>query len=198
MFRPIKRIVWCVLFCLSVWLAGLGWFVKQIPTQPTDPVPSADAIVALTGGDMRVERGLSLLAQGKGKVLFVSGVGTGVTADQLLHSVRIHFTTKPNIVLGKEAVNTIGNAQETANWIRGTSYKSIVLVTSSYHMPRSISEFHELMPGIHITPAPVFTNDFDLAHWATHQESRELLLSEYHKYLASKLRHWFVLATQRL
>ena len=71
-------------------------------------------------------------------------------------------------------------------------YQSILLVTSNYHLLRSVNEFEELMPGLNITPVPVISDDFNIDNWWQNAESRRLLLSEYHKYLASELRHWFV------
>ena len=43
-------------------------------------------------------------------------------------------------MLGREADNTHGNARETAGWMRGEGYRSLRLVTSWYHMRRSLLE----------------------------------------------------------
>lgn len=188
-FKLRRKILSSLILIACLWFLGLLWFSSQIPQDKnTLPENSADAIVVLTGGSGRLDYALQLLAEGKGKALFISGVGKDVTLEDVLRqapedvSQRIN---KKNIILGHEGENTIGNAQEIKNWLEKTHYKKIIVVTSNYHMPRSILELSNAMPEISITTAPVIAND------------NEMLLSEYHKYLASKLRHIFISVTQK-
>lgn len=177
------------LFVFCVWFLGLQWFTGQIPTNKNElPEYSADVILVLTGGNGRLEYGLQLLAENKGKILFISGVGEKVTIADILHQAPDDARKKikeSDIVLGHQAENTIGNAQEIKEWLQNTPYKKIILVTSNYHIPRSLLELSTALPNISITTAPVIAND------------NEILLSEYHKYIASKLRHLFVSVTQK-
>jgi uncharacterized SAM-binding protein YcdF (DUF218 family) len=191
--------LWLVLL-MTVWLAGLGWFIQQIPKKESQgAISTADCIVLLTGGKGRLEVALKLLAEGKGKVLFVSGAGKEVTVKDLVGratattqlALSHRYGGKPPIILGQQAENTIGNASETAAWISTTDYKSLLLVTSNYHMPRSLNEFHEHLPDIKITPAPVYPEDFS-ADPIDDEDNRALLMSEYHKFLASTMRHAFL------
>jgi|CXWL01.1.fsa_nt_gi uncharacterized SAM-binding protein YcdF (DUF218 family) len=183
-----KKISFSFLLFFCIWFWGLQWFVQQVPQTKTNlPETSDDAIIALTGGGGRLEYGLQLLAENKGKVLFISGVGEKVTIADILHQAPSDTRKKindSNIILGHQAENTIGNAEEIKQWLQTSNYKKIILVTSNYHIPRSLLELSTAIPEIAITPAPVIAND------------NELLLSEYHKYIASKLRHLFVSATQ--
>ena len=159
--------------------------------------PNAGAIVVLTGGSGRLEHGINLWLGKKGEKLFVSGANEEVSYDDVVRFtpknkrdyVRKNSGTK--VILGKAADNTIGNAEETKQWLATQKYKSILLVTSHYHMPRSISEFKALMPGLVIIPEPVIVNGFK-SHWWMTDENRKIVLSEYHKYLISKFRHWFI------
>ncbi len=82
-----SKIIACFLLCLALWLTGLAWFVWQIPAHIIDDNRETDAIVVLTGGSGRLEYGLELLAEGKGKKLFISGVSEGITTEQLLRQV---------------------------------------------------------------------------------------------------------------
>lgn len=184
----------------SVWFVGLLWFIQLIPNtqyaaehQITQPV---DAIVVLTGGSLRVEYGLSLLADGKGKKLLVSGVGKGVTREHLLalpensvNAKKISDITR-NIALGYEADSTIGNAEETAAWMRREGFRSLRLVTANYHMPRSLFEFTQTMPDITIIPDPVFPDQFRRDAWWQFPGTLKLLLSEYHKFMGRLLQYW--------
>ena len=69
------------------WLAGLPYFAAGISRQAAPALEKADAIVVLTGGTLRLERGLELLGRRVAKKLFVSGVHRGVDVEQLLRDV---------------------------------------------------------------------------------------------------------------
>lgn len=189
-----QKIFWSFLLCVGIWLGGFAWFIAQLPQAPSNDPRPADAIVVLTGGAGRLEYGLQLLADHKGKKLFISGAGEGTTTSELLHRVSPELQAKvseQNIALGHMAENTIGNAAETLLWLEREHYTSIHLVTSGYHMPRSVAEFQETAPAITIIPAPVFGDEFAGSWWRT-EDGRVLVFAEYHKYLASKFRHWLV------
>ena len=177
-----------VLLLLLVWLAGLALFLRAIPARIADPDSMTDAIVVLTGGSLRVQSGLALLAAGKGKKLFVSGVYRGVDVSELLRASRqAPDAVACCIVLGHTADNTFGNAQETAAWMRSEKYRSLRLVTADYHMPRSLLEFSRLMPDVRIVANPVFPEASQERWWA-HAAGVNLILGEYSKYLLALAR----------
>lgn len=174
-----------------VWLAGFIWFAAGVPNQLDDPTTPTDAIVVLTGGSERLDTGLTLLRQKMGKKLFVSGVYRGIDVTELLRLSR----QKPDeleccIVLGHAADNTVGNATETAAWMRAEGFESLRLVTANYHMQRSLAEFRHAMPGMLIIPHPVFPDTVKLNQWWRWPGTAHLIASEYNKYLAAKLRQW--------
>ena len=194
----VKRFLFSCLLLAGGWFASLCWFAAQIPTQSSPPENPADAIVVLTGGAGRIEMGVNLLLASKGKKLFVSGAN-----QQVKYIDIVHLTPKENrefvrgltgwkIILGSNAENTIGNAQETKEWLDKTDYTHILLVTSNYHMPRSLSEFSELMPDKIFIPIAVIPEDAKGLLWWLKPTYRQLVLSEYYKYLISKLRHWAI------
>lgn len=196
MLSSFMKIILCLLACLLVWVYGIVWFVGQIPQTPANA--SAEVIVVLTGGKGRLEYGLELLAEGRSDSLFVSGAGKGVSReDILLHAAPeirggVRALPDESIVWGSGAENTIGNAEETGRWLKEHRFQSVLLVTSSYHMPRAQEEFAQRLPEIAIIPAPVFPDDFKLDGWWWRDNERSLILSEYHKWLAGRLRHWFL------
>ena len=188
-----RRRRWLLLLAgcgLAAWLAGLFAFASDIPRSDEAPVRVTDAIVVLTGGSLRLEQGLALLAQGMGKKLFVSGVHRGVDVQQLLRLSR----QSPQaldccIVLGYSADHTEGNATETAAWMRSEGYTSLRLVTANYHMPRSLVEFRTAMPTMKITPHPVLPESVKLDGWWRWPGTASLIAGEYNKYLIAVLRH---------
>jgi uncharacterized SAM-binding protein YcdF (DUF218 family) len=169
--------------CLS-WLGGLLWFATP-PTADTRAA-ATDAIVVLTGGSLRVQSGIDLLREGKGRKLFVSGVNQQVDLDDLL-GVSGHAPDWALccIVLGHQADDTFGNAQETAQWIRRQGFRSLRLVTAWYHMPRSLLEFDRAMPEIDIVAHPVFPAQVKQEHWWAWRGTAVLLVNEYVKYLGA-------------
>lgn len=195
MTQPFKRYIYSLIICFAVWLGGLIWFIEQIPFKHKDNLPPKGAIVVLTGGAGRLEYGMELLAKHKGNVLFISGVSKQTKLNDLLafapKNIRNRVSTMP-IILGYEAQNTIGNAKETSQWLDKEGYQNIYLVTSNYHMPRSLVEMRDIAPNLNFIPAPVFPDEFAINGWLGNEQSRKLILLEYHKYLAAKLRHWFV------
>jgi len=161
------------------WASGLVWFLTLMPREAEIDASATDAIIVLTGGSQRVENGLDLLAQGKAKKLFVSGVYHGTDVRALLHASKQPLQALACcIVLGHEADNTHGNAAETAAWMHAENFRSLRLVTASYHMPRSMLEFSRAMPDVRIVPNPVFPKG-----QRRNLHGALLILAEYMKYL---------------
>jgi uncharacterized SAM-binding protein YcdF (DUF218 family) len=171
--------------------AGLIWFA----TAPSagDRTGPTDAIVVLTGGGQRLNSGIALLRDGKGQKLFVSGVNQHVHLEELLRSSgdrseSAHEWASCCVILGYQAVDTLGNASETAQWMRQQGFHSLRLVTAWYHMPRSLLEFDRAMPEIEIIPHPVFPDELTQEHWWMSPGAVLLLAGEYGKYLGALLR----------
>jgi len=173
--------------CCVAWLAGLLRFAT--PPMADTRAQATDAIVVLTGGSLRLQSGIDLLREGKGRKLFVSGVNQQVDLDDLLGVPgRAPDWALCCIVLGHEADDTFGNAQETAQWIRRQGFRSLRLVTAWYHMPRSLLEFDRAMPEIDIVAHPVFPDQVKQERWWAWRGTAMLLVNEYVKYLGALAR----------
>lgn len=171
----------------AVWIGGLIWFTTLVPRDETINRTHTDAIVVLTGGTGRLDTGLQLLEEGFAGRLFVSGVAHGVDVAALLRVAQ----RRPDalaccIAVGYLADNTAGNARETADWVGRQKFRSIRLVTASYHMPRSLVEFRRAMPHIRIVPHPVFPPRFMQSEWWLWPGTAALLSSEFSKYLLAQ------------
>ncbi len=174
-----------------VWAAGFLRFVDQVPRPGPVQAAQADAVVVLTGGSGRLEAGFELLSDRRAERLFVSGVNAQVTKQQMRS--RAGHTVSNTLFaccveLGHEAMDTLGNATETAAWVRKNEVRSILLVTSNYHMPRSRFELSLLLPDVVIHPFPVFAERVEMDRWWRHPETLQLLWTEFHKTLLSSLR----------
>ena len=173
---------------LAIWLVGLLVFIGAMPDRVAEPSRKTDAIVVLTGGSLRLGEGLKLLRAGLAPKLFVSGVASGIELPQLLQSIDDREASTPCcIALGHIASDTPGNAKESAVWARQEGVRSIRLVTSAYHMPRSLMEFRTAAPGIELVPHPVFPSNVKADAWWRFPGTADLLIGEYHKFLMTWL-----------
>ncbi len=183
----LRHLIYICLLVLALWGAGLFWFISNIPNQPENDTVNTDAIVVLTGGGLRMERGFELLAAGRAPKMFVSGVEDGVTITSLLRNKDYKsFAGKvspASVTLGHKARSTTGNASEIAEWVAQENVRSIRLVTGNYHMPRSINEIHQAAPKLIIIPEPVFPKHFEDNRWWQFSDGIRLVISEYDKYM---------------
>ena len=176
---------------LLVWVAGLILFIERIPDAVEDAERHTDAIVVLTGGSLRLEKGFELLSAKMADKLLVSGVDKGIALEDLLEVAGLAPSDlKCCVTLGYMAEDTVSNAIESAVWIRANDIGSIRLVTSSYHMPRSLLEFRSTVPNVEIVPHPVFPERVMVHEWWNRPGTASLVIAEYNKYLLAATRHW--------
>ena len=178
-----------VVLVVGGYAGGFAWFASIAGNMAVDPIEHTDAIVVLTGGSERLSTGLDLLASDRADKLFVSGVYHGVEVAELLTLSRnAPAELECCIVLGYSADDTAGNASETAAWIRREGFGSLRLVTSNYHMPRSLLEFREALPEVEIRPHPVSPATVHLDDWWLWPGTAQLIFIEYNKFLVAYLR----------
>ncbi|HEX8625106.1 MAG TPA: YdcF family protein [Allosphingosinicella sp.] len=157
---------------LLLYLLGYAMFAVALP-RPADERPT-DAIVVLTGGAKRIERGLDLMARNKAKRMLVSGVARTVRPEELAAQYRADDSLFACCVdLGRESVDTRSNAEEVARWMDKHKFRSMRLVTTDWHMPRARFELsRRLGGGISVVGDAVESNP-----------SFSQLFIEYNKYL---------------
>ena len=182
------RILGIVAALIALYVASFLLFVAALPTRP-DHALKADGIVALTGGDARLDAAVALLEGGVARRLLISGFNKASTKDELRHlsNGRRRFDCCADI--GYAAEDTYGNAEEAAAWVTAHRYKSLILVTASYHMPRSLLELKRALPEVHIVEHPVVPDGFRQDDWWRWPGSGNLVVLEYNKYLAARVRH---------
>jgi uncharacterized SAM-binding protein YcdF (DUF218 family) len=172
-----------------IFIGGFLLFATGIPRAETQPPSPADGIVALTGGASRISDAMELLARNQGKRLLISGVNPATKPSELIRLTPEYeklFTCC--IDLGHKALNTTGNATEIAQWARALQFRSLIVVTSAWHMPRALVELRREMPDTELIPYSVVTERMREAPWWTNQQTARLLMVEYIKYLATLAR----------
>lgn len=125
----------------------------------------ADAVVVLGGGveedgtptrwtDARLRRGLELVAEGVSEHLVVSG-GWGLssprpirTEAEVMAGLAVRQMDPSRVHLETESRDTIGNAWFTGKILRRDGWRSILIVTSDFHVPRAAYVFSRLLPDV--------------------------------------------------
>ncbi|TQF36404.1 hypothetical protein UNPF46_22000 [Bradyrhizobium sp. UNPF46] len=169
--------------------AGFIAFLSQLRGAEIAPSRKADGIVVLTGGSSRVSDAMELLAAGYGKRLLISGVHPTSTASDISRTLPENQSFMTCCVdLDRTALSTRGNAAEARRWAEGRRFKSLIVVTSNYHMPRALVEFSHAMPQTILIPFAVVGDKWREEPWWTSASTLRLLLLEYVKYIAAELR----------
>lgn len=183
--RAIRSLVVVGLFGLVVWVAGLFAFVETLGRAQPPTSPQADGIIVLTGGAERIGDGIRLLEEQRARRLFISGVNIQVSTEQLRRAWPGHERAFDCCIdLDFRARNTIENALESAEWVKKHGFRSIILVTARYHMPRARLELSAAMPGIAIEPYPVITGASRIEDWWREPVLIRLYASEFTKFCA--------------
>ncbi|MHA6718380.1 YdcF family protein [Sphingomonas sp. RS6] len=174
----IRRLFVLIVLLALAWAAGFGLFLLSLG-KPLG-ARQTDAVVVLTGGSGRIQRGLDALRQGNTRRMLVSGVNPAVRPRELAAQFPADRRLfRCCIDLGHEAVDTRSNADETAHWVREHGYRSVRLVTSDWHMPRARLELSHVLGEVEILGDPVRS-----------RPGYRMLVREYNKYLLRRGALW--------
>ena len=198
MSRAGRLLIAAASLAVVVFLAGFIVFANTVVHGMRPHEARADGIVVLTGGRLRLAEAARLLSSGHGRRLLISGANRVTSRDDLR---RMSGLSSPLfdccVDIGYAAHDTVGNADETRNWAAAQHFAKLIIVTSSYHMPRSLSELGRAMPNIDLIPYPVATQELRLDCWWCHAATLRVLFTEYLKYLPAaarfgmaRLMHW--------
>jgi uncharacterized SAM-binding protein YcdF (DUF218 family) len=185
----VRAVLFVAGFAVIVFGAGFLWFVRQLPVVEAAPPRTADGIVVLTGSAFRIGDALDLLASGHGRRLLITGVHPATRPGEISRMMPEHRRWFACCVdLDHSATNTIGNAIETRRWAAGQGFKSLIVVTSDFHMPRTMTELTHQLPGVTLVPFPVTSERVRLDAWWSNPTIARLLFSEYLKYIVAVVR----------
>lgn len=148
-----------------------------------------DAIVVLAGGKGRIDEALRLFRDGYGKRLYLIGVDPSVRKQELYR----HSKGDPSselVFLEQSSRNTLENAIYARDMLAAGQVRSIMLITSRYHLKRATILFRNSLPlEVKIYPYPVDTKNIK-ENWWYHVGTSKLLFSEFYKYCIFRLYFW--------
>ncbi len=137
-----------VAILLAVVLAGgaLPHLIARAATEP--PAEGADAIFVLTGGENRIAEGFRAWREGKGRYLFILGAGRDARLEQVLPGhPALGPREREQVRLEGWSRNTFENAISAKSFVMMNGYRSVILVTSDYHVPRALRAFVTVLPA---------------------------------------------------
>ncbi len=183
-----RRAVTFLLTLAALWVIGFVSFVASIPEKPPANLRETDGIVVLTGGPSRLSEAIALLAAGHANRLLISGVNARTKDPDLKQSLDLKTRSGTELFdccidVGRQAQDTVGNAQEIASWARLHGYRSLRVVTADFHIRRSLLEIRRYAPELVLVPHPVFTENIRPGSWWRSQYAARMLASEFNKLL---------------
>ena len=178
--RKILLIIYGAVLC--GWFVGFLNFCQQIYNYPQDHTTHTDALIVLTGGRNRINVAGELYNKNIADSMFISGGNKNVSLEHIEELNGISLSNKDNVFLDQKSLDTIGNARESIEWIKNNNIRSIRLVTSNYHIPRSLLEFKSRFPDLQIIIHPVYSNKVRKKWWRN-WGTFVLIATEYNKYL---------------
>lgn len=142
----IRFLLRAMAFVALLYALGYALFAVTLPNPAGDQ--RTDAIVVLTGGSGRLDRGFELMERGLAPRMLISGVARTVRPEELIAAYEVDPRLfRCCIVLGREAFDTRSNADEVARWLDRRRFASIRLVTNDLHMPRARYELRKRVGG---------------------------------------------------
>ncbi len=187
----IRAIVLLFVAAAAALAIGFAAFAAGVSSASPPADPRAEGIVVLTGGSARIDGALHLLGRRPRRPPADFRRESRPSAPaELADTVDPRLTAMLAccVDLGRDARDTIGNASETRDWAAEHGYRSLIVVTSAYHMPRSIAELNDAMPGVTLIPYPVSNPELRLEAWWHEPQPLLLLAREYGKYLLAEAR----------
>lgn len=187
------KFLMALVLAFLMWATGLLLFVRAIPEQPTAFPEKAGGIVVYTGGGgNRIAAGMNLLRSGTGDRLLISGVNPTISRDQ----IAVFWPGEIDqfnccVDLGIQAQSTVGNAQELEEWLTEHEFQSIILVTSDFHMQRSLLETRRRLPMTAISAYPVHSDHLNDDGRPKSLKDWRRIAGEYTKYVAVRARTLF-------
>ncbi|KXG84826.1 YdcF family protein [Agrobacterium bohemicum] len=184
--RFVRAVILICVVVMGAVFGGFLWFADSVASMRPPSSTKADAIIVLTGGYLRIDQAVGLLRDGVGKRLLISGVNPSTTRTQ----IRKMTQSSPDLFaccvdMGYQAVDTIGNANEAAKWIKDRGYASVVVVTNNYHMHRSLYELRNTSPDTNFIAYPVINSDLARTNWFKNPDVVRTMISEYIKFVAA-------------
>lgn len=142
------------------WIISIFCFILDAIDCKSEINTTHNNVVVLTGGKNRISKALKLIcSKHKPKNIFISGV---YAKTRLIDILPNNNSDGVDVFLGKDSKNTKENAEEVCRWMKRHNVNEMLLITSDYHMRRSICELKKNDSNLIINSCAVKSNmNFD-------------------------------------
>jgi uncharacterized SAM-binding protein YcdF (DUF218 family) len=150
------RIAALVLLLLIAGGAGIPHLLEgRVPGPRRAP---ADAILVLTGDENRIPEGYRAWREGRAGELYILGAGGGARLDRILPgNPALTRAELRRLHVEGWSENTLENAISAKGVVAERNFRTVILVTSDYHVPRAHLAFRTVLPAavsIDVIPVP--------------------------------------------
>jgi len=167
---------------LILLILGFFYFLKVITYTNVIIGKNIDGIAILTGGKGRIDLGLRLFTKQSNIKLIISGVDKKVSINSVLPS---KFQENNRIYIDQVSESTFDNAVVIADWAKKNQLYNINVITSYYHMPRSMLLLKKFTEKVNYYAYPVKKEKSKHSNLLPDMLFTLFLMQEYIKYLLS-------------
>ena len=161
---------------------GFFYFLNFIKYNKLVVDKSIDSIAILTGGKGRITLGLKLFKKHPDIKLIISGVDKKISIKSFLPS-KLHENNK--IYIDQLSESTFENALVITDWLKKNKLYNVYVITSYYHMPRSMLLLNNLTQEVNFYAYPVKREKSKNSNFLPNIKYTLFLMQEYIKYLLS-------------
>ena len=147
-----KLALYISLLLILFLILGFVIFFSKINYNQVSFNYQTDGIAVLTGGKGRINLGLELFNKNNNLKLIISGVDKKVSDKSIIPS---NLKNKSSITIDKVSESTYENAKIINEWTFKHKLQNVTVITSYYHMPRSMMLIKSLTPTINFYAYPV-------------------------------------------
>ena len=163
-------------------ICGFEMYLIKIHNNQVSFNYQTDGIAVLTGGKGRIDLGLELFIRNKNLRLIISGVDKKVSDKSI---IPYNIKNKTRITIDKVSETTYENAKIINEWTSKYKLQNVTVITSYYHMPRSMMLIKSLTPSINFYAYPVEKKVSNKISFRESMPYYFFLTEEYVKYLLS-------------
>jgi uncharacterized SAM-binding protein YcdF (DUF218 family)/glycosyltransferase involved in cell wall biosynthesis len=163
--RAVSAVMLCVY--LTIFWSPLVWWLAE-PLRISEPPRTADAIVLLAGGageagivgrshEERIRRAVELYKAGFApRILLCSGERTHFMELDVMRGIALaHGVPAADILIEERGGGTRTMVIDAVRRARDCGWRSVLLVSSSYHMRRAVKTWRKAAPEVEVIAAPV-------------------------------------------
>ena len=130
-----------------------------------------------------MSKALELFSSSQAKFLYIAGVWEAITLESIFSETELEGIDRSKVILEKKSKTTYENALYAADYMAQNQVRSIVLVTSVYHMKRSTTIFSKVFPpNVDIYSYAIESQNFSLENWWKSPNALRIAFTEFLKY----------------